>query len=77
MEVREDGLLLAGEKPVVEHPTMHRPEAINKGTSGSSVTELRLRLPSLARRIWSKVKCSNSNIPSVPKRAGVVSKDVY
>lgn len=72
--MREDGLLLAEGKPVAEQPTMHRPKTINKGTSGSMVTGLRPRLPSLTRRIWSKVKCSNSNIPSVPKWVGVISK---
>lgn len=58
--MRKDRLLLAstGGKPVTKHPRVHRPEVINKGTSGSSVTGLRLRIPRLARRIWDKVKLS-------------------
>lgn len=62
MSVWEDGLLLASTagKPVAKHPTVHRPEAINKGTSGSSVTGLRLRIPRFARRIWGKVKLSTA-----------------
>ena len=57
--MRKDGLIVdsTGGKSVAAYSTVHRPEAIHKGTSGPSVTGLRLRIPSLAKT-WGKVKVS-------------------